>query len=84
MRVIDSGSALDARITYCPLELRFRHWILIMNDWIKVAAYNAWLLQMNMKGYGTCDQIDKMVSNGELTPGKEYIYHGLLSKNKPK
>jgi len=43
-----------------------------MTDWVKVAAYNDWLLQMNMKGYGTCDQIDKLVSKGELTPGKDY------------
>ena len=43
-----------------------------MNDWIKVALYNAWLLQMNINGYGSCNQIDKLVRKGELTPGKEY------------
>ena len=60
-----------------------------MTDWIKVAAYNAWLLQMNMKGYGTCDQIDKLVSNGELTSGKEYekiskVYNAVLSGKPPR
>ncbi|EGW22122.1 hypothetical protein [Methylobacter tundripaludum] len=43
-----------------------------MTNWIKVAMYNAWLLEMNNKGYGSCDQIDRRVSKGELTPGKEY------------
>jgi len=43
-----------------------------MNYWIKVASYNAWLLEMHIKGYGSTDKIDKLVSKGQLIPGKEY------------
>lgn len=41
-------------------------------NWLKIALYNAWLLEMNIKGYGSCNQIDKMVIKKELIPGKEY------------
>ena len=43
-----------------------------MTDYGKLALYNAWLLEMWEKGYGTTNQIDKRVRKGELTPGKEY------------
>jgi hypothetical protein len=46
--------------------------MIIMTDWIKLAMYNAWLLEMWSKGFGTTDQIDKRVNNGELIPGKKY------------
>ncbi len=54
-----------------------------MTDWLKVAAYNAWLLEMNIKGYGSCNQIDKRVSNGELMPGKEYAASANSRKQVP-
>ena len=41
-------------------------------NWLKIALYNAWLLEMNLNGYGSCDKIDKLVSKGKLIPGKEY------------
>lgn len=43
-----------------------------MNDWMRVAKYNAWLLDMNIKGYGSCNHIDRLVSKGELICGKDY------------